>query len=325
MTVAICESLKHMQSNLLESNADVLLGVPLLFENVHRKIWKKAEKDGSREKLERAIEISKKMNLRNSPKVTRRMFKSVHKVLGDKPYIFIAGGAAINPKVIEDFEAMGFPMIQGYGMTENAPIIAVNQDRYSKAASVGKPMPGTEVRIIDKDEDGIGEVICKGPSVMMGYYNDPESTAKVIKDGWLYTGDYGYFDDDDFLYLTGRKKSVIVTKGGKNIFPEEVEYYINQSEYIKEGLVYGEETESGVIVTAVICPDYELFKEEGIDKDIEIYNRIYDEVEEANKKMSSYKRVVRTGLAEADFIKTTTQKIKRFEKANRRFKKMKRE
>jgi len=325
MTVGISESLKYMQSNLLEVNANVLLGVPLLFENVHKKIWKKAEKDGSKEKLVRAIDISKKLNLRNSPKVTKRMFKSVHKVLGDKPYIFIAGGAAIDPKVIEDFEAMGFPMIQGYGMTENAPIIAVNQDRYSKASSVGKPMPGTEVKILEKDEDGIGEVICKGPSVMMGYYKDPENTAKVIKGGWLYTGDYGFFDEDGFLYLTGRKKSVIVTKGGKNIFPEEVEYYINQSEYIKESLVYGEETENGIFVTAVICPDYEFFYEEGITEDIDIYNKIYDEVEDANKKMSSYKRVVRVGLAKSDFIKTTTQKIKRFEKANLRFKKIKKE
>ena len=325
MTVAICESLKHMQSNLLEANANVLLGVPLLFENVHRKIWKKAEKEGSKEKLLRAIEISKKTNLKNKPMVTRKMFKSVHKVLGDKPYIFIAGGAAINPKVIEDFEAMGFPMIQGYGMTENAPIIAVNQDRYSKAASVGKPMPGTEIRIIEKDEDGIGEVICKGPSVMMGYYKDPKSTAEVIKDGWLYTGDYGYFDEDGFLYLTGRKKSVIVTKGGKNIFPEEVEYYINQSEYIKESLVYGEETDSGVVITAVIYPDYDLFKDEGITKDIDIYNRIYDEVDNANKKMPPYKRVVRVGLRDNDFIKTTTQKIKRFEKDNRKVKKIKKE
>ncbi|MBK5253238.1 MAG: AMP-binding protein [Peptostreptococcaceae bacterium] len=322
MCVAICEGLKYLQSNMLEVDADVMLGVPLIFESIHKKIWKKAEKEGSAEKLRRAINISKKLNLRNNPKATKRMFKSVHKVLGENPYIFIAGGAAIDPNVIEDFEAMGFPMIQGYGMTENSPIIAVNLDRYSKAGSAGKPMPGTEVRIIDQDEDGIGEIICKGTSVMIGYYKDSESTAEVLKDGWLHTGDLGYFDDEGFLYITGRKKSVIVTKGGKNIFPEGVEYYLKQSKAIDQVLVYGDETN---VVTAVIYPDYKALEEEGITKDIDVYNFIYDEVDRANKKMPAYKRVIRIGIRDEDFIKTTTQKIKRFEKSNLDIKKIKKE
>ncbi|NLY81343.1 MAG: AMP-binding protein [Clostridiales bacterium] len=325
MCVAVCEGLKYLQSNMLEVDADVMLGVPLIFESIHKKIWKKAEKEGSAGKLKRAIEISKKLNLRNKPKTTQKMFKSVHKVLGESPHIFIAGGAAIDPNVIEDFEAMGFPMIQGYGMTENSPIIAVNLDRYSKAGAAGKPMPGTEVRIIEQDEDGIGEVICKGTSVMMGYYKDPKNTAEVLKDGWLYTGDYGYFDDEGFLYITGRKKSVIVTKGGKNIFPEEVEYYLMQSKAIEQALVYGKESGAGLAVTAVIYPDYEALMEEGITEEIDVYNFIYDEVDKANKKMPTYKSVVKIGLRDEDFIKTTTQKIKRFEKRNLEIKNIKKE
>lgn len=143
----------------------------------------------------------------------------------------------LDPKVIIELEAMGLPIIQGYGMTENAPIIAVNPDRYSKANAAGKPMPGTEVRIIDKDETGIGEIICKGPSVMMGYYKDPENTAKTIVNGWLQTGDYGYMDEDGFVYVTGRKKNVIVTKGRKDIFPEEVDTILLLNPYINEVMV----------------------------------------------------------------------------------------
>ena len=209
-------------------------------------------------------------------------------------------------------------MMQGYGMTENSPIIAVNQDRYGKAASVGKPMPGTEVRIVDDDESGIGEVICKGPSVMMGYYKDAENTAKTIKDGWLYTGDYGYLDEDGFLYITGRKKNVIVTKGGKNIFPEEVEYYLLLSDFISEVIVYGkhEEVKGDLICTAIMYPDYTALENAGCATDEEKYRKLKEAVEEANSKMPPFKRVKRIEIREDDFIKTTTLKIKRFEEEN---------
>ena len=191
---------------------------------------------GEAEKLRKAIDISRKMKLYNNRRLMKKLFKAIHHSFGCDMRLMVAGGAAIDPKVIEDFEAMGFPMIQGYGMSENAPIIAVNQDRYGKAASVGRPMPGTEVRIDNPDENGIGEVVTRGPSVMMGYYDNEEATAEVLKDGWLYTGDLGYLDDEGFLYLTGRKKTVIVTKGGKNIFPEELEAVIAENELVSEVL-----------------------------------------------------------------------------------------
>ena len=181
--------------------------------------------------------------------------------------LFIAGGAAINPQVIRDYEALGIPMIQGYGMTENAPIIAVNRDYYSKAESVGPPMPGTEVRIFEPDEEGVGEIICKGPSVMLGYYKDPEATAEVLKDGWLYTGDFGRFDEDGFLYICGRKKNVIVTKNGKNIFPEEIEYLLLEQPYIEEVIVYGVlEKKSGrsTGVTAEVYPNFDAIDEQSV-------------------------------------------------------------
>lgn len=317
-TVVICEGLRYIQKNFVEAECNIMLGVPLIFENIYRKIWTNAEKSGSTDKLRRAIGMSMKLDLRNNRAVTKRLFKAVHGIFGESLHLLIAGGAAIDPNVIAEFEAMGLPMMQGYGMTENSPIIAVNQDRYGKAASVGKPMPGTEVRIIDKDSSGIGEVICKGPSVMMGYYKDAENTAKTIKDGWLYTGDYGYFDEDGFLYITGRKKNVIVTKGGKNIFPEEVEYYLLLSDYICEVIVYGkpEEVKDDLICTAIMYPDYKALEEAGAENDEDKYKLLKEAVEEANSKMPPYKRVKRIEIREDDFIKTTTLKIKRFEKEN---------
>ena len=321
-TVVICEGLKYIQQNFVEAECNIMLGVPLVYENIYRKIWSKAEKSGNADKLRRALSMSMKLDLRNNRLVTKKLFKAVHDIFGESLYILIAGGAAIDPNVISEFEAMGLPMMQGYGMTENSPIIAVNQDRYGKAASVGKPMPGTEVRILDKDDSGIGEVICKGPSVMMGYYKDAENTAKTIKDGWLYTGDYGYLDEDGFLYITGRKKNVIVTKGGKNIFPEEVEYYLLLSEYINEVIVYGkhEEVKDDLICTAIMYPDYKALENAGYKTDEEKYRKLKEDVDEANSKMPPFKRVKRIEIREDDFIKTTTLKIKRFEEENYEYK-----
>ena len=321
-TVVICEGLKHIQSNFAEAECSVMLGVPLIFENMHRKVWKQAEKRGSLSKLQRGIALSKKMKFQNHPRATRKMFRTIHELFGKNHYMFIAGGAAIDPAVIDDFEAMGFPMFQGYGMTECSPIIAMNSDRYRKSAAAGKPLPGTEVRIVDENEEGIGEIIAKGPSVMQGYYKDPENTAKTLRDGWLYTGDYGYFDEDGFLFITGRKKNVIVTKGGKNIFPEEVEYYLQLDERIQEVIVYGkhDDTKDDLICTAIIYPNYSVLREQGVQEDGEIYRVLRKIVDDANDKMPPYKRVKRIEVRDEEFIKTTTLKIKRFEEQNYEYK-----
>lgn len=315
VTVGISEGLKYIQKNICELHASTTLGVPLIFEKMYRAIWRQAEGRGEAEKLRKAIDLSRKMKLYDKPFLMKKLFKPIHQLLGNNIYLLIAGGAAIDPKVIEDFEAMGLPMIQGYGMTENAPIIAVNQDRYSKAASVGKPMPGTEVKIIDEDEFGIGEIICKGPSVMIGYYGDKEATNEVLKNGWLYTGDYGYFDEEGFLYITGRKKNVIVTKGGKNIFPEEVEQIIGKNPAIEEVLVHGVEDEriGNIAITADIFPNYDILKEnKGEMTESEIYHFFKSYINEVNKTLPPYKHVKRINVQKTEFEKTTSGKIKRF-------------
>ncbi len=312
--VAICEGLRYIQPNLKESGASVMLGVPIVFETMHKKVWKQAEASGAADKMKKMMALSRRTKMFNQPKVMRKVFDKIHSSLGGNIDLFIAGGAAINPDVIRDYEALGIPMIQGYGMTENAPIIAVNKDYYSKADSVGMPLPGTEVKIIDQDEEGVGEIIVKGPSVMIGYYDNPEATEEVLKDGWLYTGDYGRFDDEGFLYLCGRKKFVIVTKNGKNIFPEEIEALLMEEPVIEEVLVYGtvDKSDGDVIVRAEVFPNYEALKEQlGEITEDGIKDAIKNSIENVNDKMPTYKRVKRFKLREEEFEKTSTRKIKR--------------
>lgn len=320
MTIAFCEGLKYIMKNMQEIHAGVMLGVPLVFESMYKKIMKQAQATGKAAKMKKMLAVSKKLKLYNHPKLIRSIFKDVHDAVGNSMHLFIAGGAAIDPSVIENIQAMGIPMIQGYGMTENSPIIAVNKDHYSKPAAVGLPMPGTQIQIIDADETGIGEIICKGDSVMIGYYNDAEGTAEVLKNGWLYTGDYGYFDKEGFLYVCGRKKSVIITKNGKNIFPEEVEFYLTQSAFIEEALVHGVEDErSGdTVVKAEVYLDKDAIREatgELTMEDIRIF--IKREIDKINEQMPLYKRVKRFAIRETEFEKTTTRKIKRFNEGNR--------
>ncbi|MBQ3107260.1 MAG: AMP-binding protein [Firmicutes bacterium] len=313
-TVAYCEGLKHIVKNLGEAKANVMLGVPLLFESIHKKIWKSAEKSGKAKTMRRAVQLSKAVG-GGKTKAAAKVFKAVHEAVGGQMKLLIAGAAAIDPNVVEDFCAMGIPMIQGYGMTECCPIIALNPPERPKASAAGMPLPGTEIRIEDPDESGIGEIVAKSPSVMLGYYKDPEETAKVLKDGWLYTGDYGYLDSEGFVHITGRKKNVIVTKNGKNIFPEEVEFYLMKEECIKEVVVYGKEEEGTgeTIVMAAIFPDRDLLRNQfRAETEEDIRKLVKEAVDRANDQMPLYKRVKRFDLRDTEFEKTTTKKIKRF-------------
>ena len=311
-TVAICEGLKHIVQDMKESRATLLLGVPLVFEMMHKRIWKQAEKTGKAAKLKKGIALAKHLGKFNI-KAMRKLFKDVHNALGGNAQIFISGAAAIDPGIIDDFNSMGINMFQGYGMTECSPLIAVPRDRYHKPASVGVAPPNCEIFISNPDENGIGEVVTRSESVMLGYFEDEEATASVLKDGWLYTGDYGYMDDEGFLYLTGRKKNVIVTKNGKNVFPEEVEYYLMRSPYIAEVIVTGEEPDEGdLIVMAHIVPDMEEIEEKFGNLSSEEMQKLFKKIiRDTNDMMSSYKRVKKFVIRKEEFEKTSTRKIKR--------------
>lgn len=310
-TVCHAESLRKIPENLQETRASVMLGVPLLLETIYRRI-----EGGIRERGEARFRFAKwvarfaerafRVNLR------RKIFRRLHERFGGRLRLLISGGAAINPDVSRGYRELGIDFIQGYGMTEASPIISVNQTDRFKDASVGLPLPGVEVRI---EEDG--EILVRGPNVMKGYYQNERATQETLRDGWLHTGDLGWFDEDGFLYIGGRKKSVIVTPNGKNVYPEEVESVLNQSPYVLESLVWGgpERDPTKVEVQAIIVPHRETFDAEfgqdSYDED-RIRETIAAEVKRLCRQMAQYKRVKRFTVRLEEFEKTTTRKIKRY-------------
>ncbi len=316
-SVAFCEGLKYIAKNMVEAKITMLIGVPLIFESIHEKIWKNAEKQGKSKLLTKAIKINRTLKAIGLD-MSKKLFKDIHEKFGGKFRLIVTGAAAIDPNVCRGFEDFGFKVVQGYGLTECSPLVAGCPDfanTYRKAGSVGPSIASGEIRIVDKDEDGIGEIIFKGPNVMLGYYNKPDKTAEVLKDGWFYTGDLGFLDPEGWLYITGRKKNVIVTKTGKNIYPEEVEFYINRNKYIEESLVHGIEDDDNddTTVAAQIRPAYDVIYEEFGKEfdDASIYSLMKKLIGDINEKLPIYKRIRNFSIRKEDFEKTTTKKIKR--------------
>ncbi len=312
-TVTYCDGLRYINKNINEYSPSFVICVPLLLENIHKKILKTLQKS-----LPEKYFSGEKHFIDNMPHLLRFFVKrKIKKSLGGNLRTFIVGAAAINPTIIESFYKLGFKALQGYGLTECSPLVAGNNDIFYKADSVGLPIPNVEYKINNPDSQGNGEIIVKGPNVMLGYYNDPENTDNVFKKGWFYTGDLGYIDNDGFLYITGRCKSVIVTQNGKNIYPEEIEYYLNESPLVAECIVIGVnyENDRETYVNAKILPDIDQFKEllgkskvseENINVEIK---RLISEI---NKKLPNYKHIKNFKIVKEPLEKTTTQKIKRF-------------
>ncbi len=309
-TIVYCDGLKYIQKNLRDDHITIMLGVPLVYETFHKRIFATARQKGKEEKLRKGIKLNSRLQ-KIGIDLSRQLFKDIYATIGNDLRVFIVGGAPMDPEILKDFRAMGVNMFEGYGLTETSPIIAVNADYNQKAGTVGPPMPGTEIIIDNPDGDGIGEIIAKTESRMIGYFEDPEETEKVIlEDGWFATGDYGFLDDEGFLHVTGRKKNVIVTKNGKNIFPEELEYLINKSDYVKESVVWGkEDPNSGELyINAEIVLETSNLK--GFSEE-EIQAKIKAVIDGVNKSTTSYKRIKSFHTREEEFEKTTTRKIKR--------------
>lgn len=312
-TVTYCDGLRYINKNINEYKPSFVICVPLLLENVHKKIVKTLKKS-----LPEKYFNNDKHFIDNMPGPLRFIVKrKIKKSLGGNIKTFIVGAAAINPSIIESFYKFGFKALQGYGLTECSPLVAGNNDIFYKSDSVGLPIPNVEYKINNPDSQGTGEIIVKGPNVMLGYYNDPEATDNVFKKGWFYTGDLGYIDENGFLYITGRCKSVIVTQNGKNIYPEEIEYYLNESPLVEECIVIGVnyENDRETYVNAKILPNKEGFKEFLNKEDIsdsDINKEIKKLISEVNKKLPNYKHIKNFKIVDEPFEKTTTQKIKRF-------------
>lgn len=311
-TVTYCDGLRYINKNINEYRPSFVICVPLLLENIHKKIVKTLKKS-----LPEKYFNNDKHFIDNMPGPLRFIVKrKIKKSLGGNIRTFIVGAAAINPSIIESFYKFGFKALQGYGLTECSPLVAGNNDIFYKADSVGLPIPNVEYKINNPDSQGTGEIIVKGPNVMLGYYNDPEATDNVFKKGWFYTGDLGYIDENGFLYITGRCKSVIVTQNGKNIYPEEIEYYLNESPLVEECIVIGVnyENDRETYVNAKILPSKEGFKE-FLGKNIsdsDVNKEIKKLISEVNKKLPNYKHIKNFKIVDEPFEKTTTQKIKRF-------------
>jgi long-chain acyl-CoA synthetase len=317
-TVAICEGLRHIPKNLKQSKATIMLGVPLIFEAMYKRIWEQASKvPGKAKKLAFGLKLSNFLRALHID-IRKKLFAEIHETLGGHVRLFISGAAGIDPIVSKAYRSMGILLIQGYGLTECSPIVALNRDTDYKDDAVGLALKNFEIKIENPDCDGIGQIFVKGPSVMLGYYEVDEKDNNSFVNGWFNTGDLGFIDKDKFLHITGRKKNVIITKNGKNVFPEEIETLLNRMPYISESLVYGvtdEDSSEGVIITASIVPNFEQ-----IEKDFagnqpspeKISELIHENIKAVNKGLVIYKKIKDFNIRDTEFIKTTTKKIKRY-------------
>ena len=323
-SIAYCEGLKYIVKNLAEVQPTMILAVPLIFESLYNNIMKNVRKQG-KEGLVRKVLALNKVTKKVGLDLNKLLLKDILKVFGGRMRVLISGGAAIDPAILQFFNDLGFISVQGYGLTECAPMAALNPDRhkYMRNSSVGHLLPGMEVKIEDKNEDGIGEICVKGPNVMLGYYNMPEETAKVIKDGWFHTGDLGYVDDEEFIYITGRKKNVIITANGKNVFPEELEYYLGRSTMVSESMVWAQEDESGqdTVIVATIKPDMEEVEaaigKDAAGDDAQVEKLLWTEVDKINENLPFFKKIKKITVRREEFEKTTGKKIKRFVESNK--------
>ncbi len=309
-TVCYAESLRKIVDNLVETEATVMLGVPALFEAIYKRIKAGIEEKGARKfALAKGIaSISEKVF---GISIRRKIFSQVHNKVGGHLRMFISGGAAVSPEVSKGFRDLGISFLQGYGLTEFSPIVAVNRMDAFKDGAAGIPVPSAEIKIVDD------EILVKGPCVMLGYYKNKAATDEVLVDGWLHTGDLGYVDNEGFLFINGRRKSVIVTPNGKNVYPEEIEYILGESKFILESLVWGgvDQDPARTEVQAIIVPNTDGFDEEfGASNydDEKMEAVIAQVVKSANKKLANYKRIKQFSLRSEEFEKTTTRKIKRY-------------
>ena len=313
--IAFCDGIRHIAENIKEYQITAMISVPILFESMYKKVMKGIEKKGKLDKVKKGIKISNFL-LKFGIDIRKKIFKEIHDTLGGKVKLFVAGGAALDPEAEKGFNELGFTMYQGYGLTETSPVVAAEDDKYRRIGSIGKAFPSLEVKIDEPDEEGIGELMVKGDTVMLGYYNNEEATKESIEeDGWFHTGDLAKIDKDGYIFISGRKKFVIVLKNGKNIFPEEIEFLVNKIEGIKESFVYGRPEDDGDYkICAKIVYDKEQMKElYNLENEEEIKDFIWKEIKKVNKTMPAYKYIRDITITDKELIKTTTQKIKRFE------------
>lgn len=309
-----CDGLRHVQNNLKEYKVSVFFCVPLIIESMHKKIMAEIEKRGMSKKVKFGKIITKFL-LKFGIDIRRKVFKTIIDNLGGNIRFVISGAAAIDPQVAIDFNDFGILTVQGYGLTETSPVLTAENEYTLRKGSIGKPLYNVEVKIDNPNENGIGEIIAKGPNVMKGYYENEEATKEVLIDGWFHTGDLGYMDKDGYIYISGRKKNVIVLKNGKNIYPEELEIVVANLPYVAENMVFGIPKDDDLLLAVKIVYNKDYFEKEfpGMSNENEIKQKIWEDIKEINKELPNYKHIKQLIITTEPMIKTTTNKVKRNE------------
>ena len=308
-----CDGLRHIVENLNEYHVTVMACVPGIYERIFMMIRKKLEKQG---KLEEILKNEEKYK-NSSMQKKKEVFKEIHNMLGGKVKLLISGAAALDKTIEEKYRLLGLNLVQGYGLTETSPVVAVGTNKNYKLGSIGKTVPSVEAKLVDVNDNGIGELVVRGSSVMLGYYENEKVNKKSLQDGWFYTGDLAKIDEEGYIFICGRKKSVIVLKNGKNIFPEEMENLVNKIEGIRESFIFGKiqsNDENNIKINVKIVFDRDVMKDVyKVEADEDIYKVLSKKIKEVNQTMPSYKAIRGMILTEEPLIKTTTNKIKRQE------------
>ena len=313
VTVAFCDGLKYIAKNLVEYKVSVFVAVPLVLETIYKKIRKSIEEQGKAKLVDTMSGLANGL-LKLHIDVRRKLFKSVLDQLGGNLRIAYFGAAAMDKKVIDGYNSFGIETVQGYGLTETSPLVAAETDKQKCPGSVGMAPYNVELKLEDVDENGVGEIVVKGPNVMLGYYENPEATESVMKDGWFHTGDLGYYNKDGYLFISGRKKEVIVLKNGENVFPSDIEFLVNKLPYVTESILYPRENTKGEISLGIkLVYDPEIIKEKFGDKTEKEYkNLVWEDIKEINKSLPVFKKIKELIITTEPLEKTTTQKVKRF-------------
>ena len=312
-TNVFCDGLRYIQSNLIEYKVSIFVCVPLLLEAMYKKIMQEIKKQNKEKIVKFGIKLSKFL-LKFKIDIRRKLFKDIIDKLGGNIRYIVSGASSIDKKVAEGFNNFGMTTVQGYGLTETSPVLTAETEKTIRYGSIGHAIPDVEIKIENKNEEGIGEIVAKGPNVMLGYYENEEETKKVLKDGWFYTGDLAYEDKDGYIFIAGRKKNVIVLKNGKNIYPEELETLISNLPYVAECMVFCKEKDDDLVITAKIVYNKEYVQEKykGISQE-ELKEIIWNDIKKINKGLTTYKHIKNIIVTDEPMIKTSTAKVKRYE------------
>lgn len=312
-TIAFCEGLRYIADNLKEFKITVFVAVPLVLETMAKKI-KKAISDSGKQGMINAITKLSHGLLKCHIDVRKKLFKPVLKQFDEYLRVVLYGAAPMDKSTIEWYNDLGIELIQGYGLTESSPVLTAESSERKRAGSIGIPLKNIEIKIDNPDQDGVGEILGKGPNIMLGYCENEEATKKALNDGWLHTGDFGYIDKDGFVYITGRQSDIIVLRNGKNIYPQEIEFLINKLPYVEENIVYARnKTNTDTMLCAKIVYNKDNIATHFGDKDEKEYQKlIWEDIKNINKELPTFKHIKEISITDEPLEKTTTQKVKRF-------------